>query len=157
MDARYVRLQLSWILSQRVNGRSPLGGEISSVVGGGTNFRPAGIMNSDQATLYERAGELARRYHESKRQKDEERIPPRPRSLFSTAIEAGFNENPFSPQSLVNARVASFANRMGMLAQVTRVWKDEKALVRPCSDSQVDGRMLLGNCFLLIWNSSRGC
>ena len=91
---------------------------------------PLSAMNSDQTALYERAGELARRYHESKRRQDEEQSPAMPRGLFSTAIHTGFNETSFRPQSSPNPRVASFANRMGMLARVTQIWKDKKALVK---------------------------
>ena len=114
-------------------------------------------MNSDQMALYERAGELARRYHESKRRDDEEQGPAMPRGPFRAAIRTGFNGTAFGPQSSPTTGVASFANRMGMLARVTQIWKDEKALVKSLFFSyQVDDRALRGSFSRLIWILSLG-
>lgn len=86
-------------------------------------------MNPDQTALYDGAGELARRYAESKRQHDGAPAPAVHPTFFLSAIEAGFNEQPLNPHTIANPRVANLAHRMGLLARVTRIWKDDRAMV----------------------------
>jgi hypothetical protein len=86
-------------------------------------------MNPNQTALYDGAGELARRYHESKRQLNGAPAPALHGTFLLSAIEAGFDEQPLNPQTIANPRVANLAHRMGLLARVTRIWKDDRAMV----------------------------
>jgi hypothetical protein len=86
-------------------------------------------MNPDQTALYDRAGELARQYHELKRRHDEAPATAFHGAFFLSAIEAGFDEQPLDAQIVANPRIASLAHRMGLLARVTRIWKDDRAMV----------------------------
>jgi hypothetical protein len=91
-------------------------------------------MNEAQIELYNRAGELARRYHENRRKRLSQAGPDRPWFLHPLGffIDIGFSggiPEYDKPQGRLSKRTAAFAQRMGILSQTTKIWKDEEALV----------------------------
>jgi hypothetical protein len=91
-------------------------------------------MDGNQIELYHRSGELARRYHEYRRQRAAQAGPDRPWFFHPLGyfIDIGFSgriPEYDKPQTRVSKRTATFAQRMGMLSRTTKIWEDKEALV----------------------------
>lgn len=92
-------------------------------------------MNREQIALYERAGELAHRFNDSKVKTDEEPGPDRawffhPLGYWIDAGYTGQLPEYDRPNVEIDLRAANFAQMMGNLARTTKVWEDKKAMVR---------------------------
>ena len=91
-------------------------------------------MDPNQIELYNRAGELARRYHESRRQRLTQAGPERPWFFHPIGyfIDIGFSgqiPEYDKPRARLSYWTATFAQRMGMLSQNTKIWEDKEAMV----------------------------
>jgi len=91
-------------------------------------------MNVNQITLYERAGELSRRFQELWKQTKEKPGPDRPWFFhpFGYFIDLGYSgEKPeYDPPTVpIDFRTAQFARQIGMLSRTTRPWLNEETLV----------------------------
>ena len=91
-------------------------------------------MNASQITLYERAGELSRRFQELWKEVNEQPGPDRPWFFHPLGywIELGYSGEPPEydpPTTPIDLRTAQFAQRIGVLARTTKVWLDKEALV----------------------------
>jgi len=92
-------------------------------------------MNADQTALFERAGELARRYNEKRRQTLQEPGPDRPWFFHPLGfwIDVGYTGSTpeyDQPTARIDPRTAHFARRIGVLARTTKIWEDKDAIVR---------------------------
>lgn len=91
-------------------------------------------MNANQITLYERAGELSRRFQELWKQVNEQPGPDRPWFFHPLGywIDLGYSGEPPEydpPTTPIDVRTAQFAQRIGVLARTTKIWLDKEALV----------------------------
>jgi hypothetical protein len=109
-------------------------------------------MNDDQTALFDRAGELARRFHEARRRRLKEPGPDRPWFFHPLGywIEVGYTgQTPEydQPKSHIDTSTAHFARRMGTLSRITRIWEDKEAMVLFCYYRVGNSRTLLGNIY----------
>ena len=93
-------------------------------------------MKPDQISLYDRAGELARRFHEARRQRLKEPGPDRPWFFHPIGywIDIGYTgETPEydKPTGHLDPRTAKFARTLGALSKITKIWQDKEAMVIP--------------------------
>jgi hypothetical protein len=91
-------------------------------------------MNAKQINLYERAGELSRRFQELWKQINERPGPDRPWFFHPLGywIDLGYSgvtPEYDPPRVPVDFRTAQFAQRMGVLARTTKPWLDKETLV----------------------------
>jgi hypothetical protein len=91
-------------------------------------------MNAQQASLFDRAGELARTFHEARRRKLKEPGPDRPWFFHPLGywIDVGYTgaiPEYDQPQAIIDPRTVDFAKRMGSLSQITKIWEDKEAMV----------------------------
>jgi len=91
-------------------------------------------MNANQINLYERAGELSRRFDDLWRQENDRPGPDRPWFFHTLGywIELGYTGAPpeYDPPNVrADIRSTQFAYRIGILARTTKPWRDEEALV----------------------------
>jgi hypothetical protein len=91
-------------------------------------------MNSGQLSLFERAGELAHRFHEAWKLRLEEPGPERPWFFHPLGyhIDYGYNSSEpeyDEPTSKIEPRTIAFARQMGTLNRTTKIWQDKKAMV----------------------------
>lgn len=98
-------------------------------------------MNSDQVAVCDRAGELARVYHESRKRRLEEAGPDRPWFFHPLGywIDFGFSGGPpeyDQPSAKVDLQTANFARIIGGLSRTTKIWQDKEAIVNHCDRRQ---------------------
>ena len=92
-------------------------------------------MNSDQVAVFDRAGELARVYHEARQRRLEEPGPDRPWFFHPLGywIDFGFSGGPpeyDQPSAKVDLQTANFARIIGGLSRTTKIWQDKEAIVK---------------------------
>ena len=119
------------------------------------------IMDDDQTTLFDRAGELARSFHESRRRRLQEPGPDRPWFFHPLGywIDVGYNgaiPEYDQPQAIIDPRTVEFAKRMGSLSRITKIWEDEEAMVFISLAVTNNYRILRGKFSHLIWILNRG-
>jgi hypothetical protein len=95
-------------------------------------------MNQDQTSLYDKAGELARQFHDSRNRLQMQPGPDRPWFFHPLGyyIDLGYSgEVPEydRPEGHFELQTTNFAKRIGVLGRIAKVWEDKKALVRAVS------------------------
>lgn len=91
-------------------------------------------MNPQQLSLFELAGQLARRFNEAWRRRLKEPGPDRPWFFHPLGywIDVGFNgQQPEydQPKSKVDPRTAKFAAQMGALSRTAKIWEEKESMV----------------------------
>ena len=91
-------------------------------------------MNPPQIALLDRAGEIARLFHETKRRQLKEPGPDRPWFFHPLGywIDVGYNRQTpeyDQPPSKINQQTVDFAQRVGELSRTTKIWEDKEAMV----------------------------
>ena len=92
-------------------------------------------MNPSQIVLLDQAGEIARVFLETKRRQLKEPGPDRPWFFHPLGywIDVGYNNGQTpeydQPTSKINQQTVDFAQRIGELSRVTKLWEDEEAMV----------------------------
>ena len=111
-------------------------------------------MDAEQLALFNRAGELARLFHDERRRRLKEPGPDRPWFFHPIGywIDVGFNDQLpeyDQPESKLDVRTAVFARRIGALARLTRIWQDEETMVLT-RETRTHNRVLLESIYLFI-------
>ena len=91
-------------------------------------------MNADQIALFDKAGELARLFHEKKSKILQEPGPDRPWFFhpLGWCIDIGYTgvlPEYDRPTAEVDPRTATFAQRVGSLSHTTQIWEDSRTMV----------------------------
>ena len=118
-------------------------------------------MNAHQTTLFDRAGELARSFHEARRRRLKEPGPDRPWFFHPLGywIDVSYNgaiPEYDRPQAIIDPRTVAFAKRMGSLSRITKIWEDKEAMVFISLVIINNYRISRGRFSHLIWILNRG-